>query len=309
MGISKFLNTITQTAAITDYVKQNPEGYVFIDAKKILELHKCYLSMLRDFNEFCEKAKISYILIGGSLLGKVRHNGFIPWDDDFDIAMSRKDVEKMKRVFAKSAMSQRYDLRGPGCEDGAELRITKIYKKDSEWIPAFHKLNAMNKVFIDIFIIDYVPANPFSKFFRGIVSYGLIGIIGCVEYKLNSYETKKTIGYSKHKLQHYLRLAVGSICSFIPLQKWYNCFNSVCYYKKKSNQCTIPTGKLFYFGEIVPSDIFFPYQETEFCGIKTWMPHRAKQYLAHRYGDYMRIPPESEREIHYVKKLDVGKID
>ncbi len=308
MGISNLLNHVTQTQAVNEYVKKNTDEFVFVDDKKIEELHRCYLSMLKDLNEFCEKTNIKYILIGGSLLGKIRHNGFIPWDDDFDIAMSREDVEKLKRVFYDSNLCKKYDLRGPGCKEGAEVRITKIYKKDSEWIPVYHKSDAMNKVFIDIFIIEYVPENSIKKFFRGITCDLLIGIIGCVEYKVNPSENNKKMSET-HKLQHCLRTIVGSIFSVSSVQKWYDRFNSACYYKKKTNNCTIPTGKLFYFGETVPSDYFYPYKETEFCGIKTWIPNNSEKYLSNRYGDFMKIPSESERETHYVKKLDVGIID
>lgn len=308
MKIRRIINSLTQTSAVREYVVNHQNEFVFLDNSHLDELHECFVYMLKDIDAFFSENGLRYSLIGGSLLGKIRHNGFIPWDDDFDIVMPRKDVEKLKRIFEKTEFAKKYDLRGPGCKKGAEVRVTKIYKKDSKWVPAFYKKNAINKIFVDIFVLDYVPKNPIEKVIRGIISDLLIGIIGCVEYKVNGRNNKRIIRGLKGKLLSGTRNAVGTVFSISSLDKWYKRFNNASYYKKKSDYCTIANGRKFYFGEIAPTEYFLPFKKTDFCGVSTWIMNQPENYLKHFYGDYMRIPDESEREVHYVKKLDVGRI-
>lgn len=309
MKIGKIFNSLTQTSAVREYVANHQDELMFIDESRLDELHKCFLYMLKDIDLFFAENGLRYSLIGGSLLGKIRHNGFIPWDDDFDIVMPREDVEKLKRIFESTEFSKKYDLRGPGCRNGAEVRVTKIYKKDSTWVPAFYKKNAMNKIFVDIFVLDYVPQNPIERVLRGIRSDFLIGIIGCVEYKVNGRNNEKITYGFKGKVLSGIRTVVGTICSVASLDKWYKRFNNASYYKSKSEYCTIANGRKFYFGEIAPTEYFLPFKQTDFCGIPTWIMNQPENYLKHFYGDYMKIPDVSEREVHYVKKLDIGKID
>lgn len=308
MIFKNFIQNLTETSAVNQLIKGDDKKYDFIDDNKIRELQSCYLKMLNDFNRTCNKYKLHYTLIGGTLLGKIRHNGFIPWDDDFDIAMPRKDYEKLKKIFSESELNKNYILKGPGCQDGAEVRITKIYKKDSSWIPLFYKKNAMNKIFIDIFVIDYVPINPIIKFFKGIWCDFLIIILGCLEFKINGQNKKLLYQGIKGNINYIVRTILGTIFSILSLEEWYNKFDKSSYYKHKSKLSTIANGKLFYFGEIIASDVFYPFKKSDFCGITVWIPNKPEIYLEHRYGNYKKIPDSNEREIHYVKKLEIGKI-
>lgn len=86
------------------FVKQidtSNNGLHEINDEELQELHKVLTTMMRDIASFCEKNDISWCLSGGSILGAVRHGGFIPWDDDIDIFMTRKNFEKLYRIFPK----------------------------------------------------------------------------------------------------------------------------------------------------------------------------------------------------------------
>lgn len=312
MGIRKLVQRMTMTSATEKYMDKHKEEYVFIDDEKVEQLHNCFLFMLKDMNAFFEKHGIKYCLIGGSLLGKVRHDGFIPWDDDFDIAMSHKDYYKLMKAFETDDCDfcKDYDLRGPGYVKGAEVRVAKIYKNDSVWEPVTQKANAMNKIFIDIFVIDYVPENKIKMWFKGLRSDFLIGVIGCVETKENiKIEDDMNLGLL-WKIQYKFRVVAGKMfLLFGSLQEWYNKFDRATRYKKKTSRCTIPTGKIFYFGEIVPSEYFFPFKKTDFCGVESWVPNMPEAYLNNRYGNWQKVPKEGDREIHFVRKLEIGKIE
>ena len=83
-----------------------------LQENELKQLHECLLSILKDFIYVCEKYNLHYTLGGGSVLGAVRHHGFIPWDDDLDINMPRKDYERFKNIFANE-LSDEYELNVP----------------------------------------------------------------------------------------------------------------------------------------------------------------------------------------------------
>ena len=85
----------------------------FLNNEEIVALQNVLLEILRDLMEVCEKNEIKPFLQGGTLLGKIRHNGFIPWDDDLDIGMCRKDYENFKKIF-DNELSDKYILMVPG---------------------------------------------------------------------------------------------------------------------------------------------------------------------------------------------------
>lgn len=303
-----FLNKFRLGNIIEEYVRSHRNDFVFIDQEHINRLQKFYLCMLEDLVPIFEAEGIKICLGGGSLLGKIRHNGFIPWDDDFDISVTREDYEKIMDLFRynKRNICEKYDFRGPGYYKGAEVRMGKIYKKDSVYESVFSKKNAMNKLFIDIAIIENVPDNKLLCFIKGIQTILLIAIIGFVETKENvinhNLGWRWNITYSFYKL-------IGTVFSIIPLQDWYKKLYEVSGYAEPSKRCTVPLGILLYFGETVQRDVYLPMKKSDFCGIPVWIPNDAEGYLENRYGDWKTIPPVEKREMHYCKRIDFGKMD
>ena len=97
------------------------------------ELKKCQKALLdiyRNLMQVCDKYDIKPILVGGTMLGKFRHDGFIPWDDDMDLAMTRKDYEKLKKVFAKE-MPRQFIMEVPNFGAESKYRFMKIRRKNA----------------------------------------------------------------------------------------------------------------------------------------------------------------------------------
>lgn len=304
-GIYKQLSVDAVTHA---YLADHIDKYIELKDSDLQVMQQCLLSMLKDIDEVCGKFKIEYALTGGNVLGKIRHNGFIPWDDDIDLVMPRKDYTKFMKIFKKSKLSEKYILRAPGYEDGADFRCMKIYKKDSSMELAFHKNYVQKKIFIDVMPFDYVPDSKLHREFKNIWCDILTFILGSIDFKQNfsdelKNELKKT---AVGKLNYGLRSFFGSIFGIIPIQHWYKLYNEAPIYQKKTRYGTVYNGKLLYKGEIVPYDFYYPFRDCDYCGVKTKIINKPKTYLAFRYGDYMTVPDKAHRDTHIVKNISLG---
>ena len=290
-----------------NYLKEHQDEYIELDDEGIRELQTCLLQMLQDIDQACRNSSIDYALTGGNALGKIRHNGFVPWDDDIDLVMMRADYDRFKEAFYKSGLSEKYLLRGPGCKEGADFRCMKIYKKDSIMEQAFHKNNVQKKIFIDIMPFDFVPDNHLYRRIKNIYCSFLIVALGSVDFKKNfctelKNEMRKSfIGW----INIALRTLLGTVFGIIPLQTWYKMYDRAPVYKKETKFGTVYNGKLLYIDEIVPVDYYYPFVDCEYCGVKTRIIHKPEEYLAFRYGDYMKIPEKKDRETHIVKSINV----
>ncbi len=128
------------------------------------ELWAVLLDIFEQFNAVCERHNLRYFLIGGSLLGAVRHKGFIPWDDDFDVAMPREDYEKF--ILLASDIEQPYFLQTPYsdkkcCFSFAKLRNTETTALHTSFIEKEDNMHM--GAFLDIFQLDKTPREKLQK--------------------------------------------------------------------------------------------------------------------------------------------------
>lgn len=125
---------------------------------KTKELQLIEIELLRVFIESCQKLSLKYYVIGGTLLGTVRHNGFIPWDDDVDVAMCRDDYEKWLKEAPKLIDSDKYFIQNNHSDRYFPANFTKLRKNESTFIELpVKKLDIHHGIFIDIFPLDYYP--------------------------------------------------------------------------------------------------------------------------------------------------------
>ena len=148
--------------------------------KQMQCLRERELALLRAFIEVCDKLGLRYFVVQGTLLGAVRHGGFIPWDDDVDFGMTREDYAKFISIF-KQELGENYYLRCPNslCPNGN--RFMQIYKKGTvlETVDGNTPLQP-NCVQIDVFPYDAVPDNWIHQKIKGIWCNGLMIIASSV---------------------------------------------------------------------------------------------------------------------------------
>lgn len=248
-------------------------------------LRACQLKQLDILNEIdaiCRRNGIEYWLDGGTLLGAARHGGFIPWDDDIDIAMRKEDMERFIAV-APGELRDGLFLQTPQNEPDSKEPIVKVRDMNSFYVEGGDNFAAdyQKGVYVDIFPFVDCPA----------VSRRLIKTIG--------RGISKSYGIL-HKAHCYSLRSVAELFWFSGKYALYRTvWAVVCLLCRKDRHISNTLHNNGY-GIMHRKSCLFPLGEIEFEGRKYPAPHDSDEYLTDIYGDYMAIPPVEKRKIHAV---------
>ena len=287
----------TYKETVFEQNKGNSNSHI-VEGDELIHLQKALLDIYIDVQAVCKKNNLTCMLLGGSSLGAVRHQGFIPWDDDLDMGMPRKDYETLKKIF-KSELGEKYTLNAPNYDGRPTNRFPKILKNGTKFIELGMEEDDRACIKIDIFVLDNVPNNILLRYLKGFQCTVFMFAGGHVL----SYEGARAKGKKLNK-----REFIGKLLSFRSSEKWFDRFDKVCrWYDEKSNYIGIPSGRKHYFGEILPRDTYLPVSVGLFEGYEVFKPADTDTYLKNLYGNYMEIPSEDKREKHYIEKIDFGE--
>lgn len=253
------------------------------------------LNLLKKFKEVCEKNNLKFYLTYGSLLGAIRHNGYIPWDDDIDITMPREDYDKLKEIAAKEfedpyfyqTQENELDFFGGGFSRLRDSRTTGY-----ENIHFGHQFNA--GIWIDITAIDKVPNSYFSRKLQSkMVRFYQQIMFAKIYSRDNDYFLD--ISSFKMKLLKKIanRLTHKEIC--FRLNKWCSIAKN-----KKNKNVGILTQYGCYEQELYKAEWFIGVKYKIFENIKVPIPIGYDEFLKKIFGDdYANLPPLEERKPHH----------
>lgn len=277
--------------------------YTELSGELLISFQSVLLEMYLDLKEACDKHGCKAFLCGGSALGCVRHGGFIPWDDDFDVAMSRSDYNKLK-VFFEEELGSKYLLNAPDISKKPVTRFPKIFKKESKLISYGGVESEYSKIYIDIFLIENIPEQRTRKTVKGLCSNFFEFASAQVEF-YRAWDHLKNVYLSAGRGYAYFRKIIGAVFSLVRYETWLKWIDKQIQYDDSTTTlCGLPTGRKHYFGEILPRSVFFPGKTGLFCGHEVDMFEDVEAYLTNLYGaDYMTPPPENKREHHYITEI------
>jgi len=264
------------------------------------------LTMYKDIRHVCKLHDLTVVLGGGSCLGAIRHRGFIPWDDDLDLNMPRKDYNQLIALLEQGVLNDKYEFRYPDGKMYSRTAFLKIYLKDTVFEDIFgDNMVYPQGLFIDIFPIEGVPSSKLWRTVKGYLANCLRLISNCVqESEFDSHCIKQTISDSPSLLSLInKRRLIGKCFSFLSSKTWMFLFDRLVADERITSLVTVPTGRKLYNGEIIESSKLFPTVEIPFENIKADVYHDYNAYLTMMYGDYMQIPPEEKRERHFIKTI------
>lgn len=255
-------------------------------------LHTSLQEILDQVVDICERHNLQYGLAYGTLIGAIRHNGFIPWDDDLDIVMPRKDYLRFIE-YCKTELPNQYYYQGVENEKKYWLVFGKVRKKDTLYVEDYIDQNRfpMSKqgIFIDIFPVDGVKNNRKTLLFYNRI-IRKIAVIMHGKVAKRTYTLQELIGKCIPK----------SLCllAYKLLVQLATSENPDFYVDLE-----LDLGKFFQFYQIDNDSNKMSLEKHIFEGKEYWIPCNYHEALMGVYGEYWELPPENERKAHLPIKL------
>lgn len=262
------------------------------------EIKEAELNILREFHSFCEKNGMDYFLSGGTLLGAVRHKGFIPWDDDIDVFVSRPDAEKLLKI-GKTGISENYVFETWYTDPDSTSTMIKIVDKRTRVelsdVVAPHNYG----VWIDVFVADGVPDDPAQnkKDFKKTRFY--MDLFAASVTKLGVERRSKFL-----TMFQYVAAPAIAVAKLIGYRTFIKKMFAVCmkYDYNKCRRAAVYEGRGG-MGEILIKKDIYPKILVDFEGEKFYTMSCWDSYLKKLYGDYMQLPPEDKRVSRHGMKV------
>ncbi|USR79466.1 LicD family protein [Arcanobacterium pinnipediorum] len=275
------------------------------DPQTLKRIQRSMRDVLREFDRVCLELGLRYVVYGGSAIGAVRHGGFIPWDDDVDICMLREDYEKFFNE-APGLLDSRYVLIDSRTDPAYPKTFGVLGLRDSEFTPGVaHKREYRMPLGIDLFPLDRIPrtAHDFSKQSKQTWLWGrLLYLRGTPNAVLSlPRPIQLAVTTALHTIHWTLKLSRVTPRTLV--RQW----------EQAARRFDDDDSDLF--GDFSTRDPkrwsatvaeLFPAKRVPFDGIEVMLAHDYDAILTRGYGDYMRIPPEHERENHAASAVVFG---
>lgn len=266
--------------------------------EELKRLQEVELDILIEIIRVCNENKITYFTVGGTTLGAIRHNGFIPWDDDIDIGMMRDDYERFLRI-APEKLREGYTLQSFYTEPSMPTYFAKVRKDGTLFVEEYAKDIDMHQgIYVDIMPYDKIPEDDRKrkKYRARIKLWNQLYIAKTIKTTSVPHAKNKTIKNTFRRLIHY-------IVSPISKKQWYEKLDQEMRKYNNTDSGLVSSRGLSIF-ECKIKDILPPVQHS-FSGITVMIPNNYDKVLRVQYGDYMKLPPENKRYSHAPVKLKV----
>lgn len=268
--------------------------------EQIRHLQEIELNTLDVLDKVCSQIGVSFFAYGGTLLGAVRHKGFIPWDDDLDIAMLRSDYERFIEE-ADNYLPKEYVLQTPYNDKRTPYPYLKLRLKGTKYVEyGYHRIKTEQGIYADIYPIDQLPDDD-ALYYKQFRKYQRL-------VKLYAWRQCPYISDSSKSfpflIKKVVKFCLSRLLLLIPQKFLVRRIDVVA--KKYNGENTKRMGNLNY---PKPKNLFssiLPFEVGEFNGHLIKLPNGWANHLASRYGDYMQLPPEEQRLGHKPYLLDFG---
>lgn len=254
------------------------------------------LEMLTWLTRYLEDNALRYYVIGGTFLGAVRHQGFIPWDDDVDIGMPRADYEKLLKLLEKPI--EHYVVESPrGTANDYIYGFAKFYDMNTTMTEALRH-NVTRGVYIDIFPLDGVgnSQEESEKYYQSIDRMNMLLAMRVCAWRKDRVWWKNmavVLGGLIPVSGHWLARKLDTLCA-----------------RKDYDQCRYVANCMSTYRsrEIIDKDLLGTPTKYTFEGIEVYGPKQCDRYLTHIYKNWRQLPPEDKRHsAHDFIDLDLNK--
>ena len=256
--------------------KYNPEG------SQLRQMQLRELALLVEFDRICRKHNIDYWLDSGTLIGAIRHGGFIPWDDDIDVCVLSKDRKKL-RIAMKESLNQDYEYSEQG--RNSKSTFTRLYDKKTSIKRKLKRQSVVveDRLWVDVFFMQSGTLTA-KKIIEN--TYGK-----CVRRVWNTFNDgifEHIIAMLIYPFSILLKVIIIFWCRIIYPDTMVSCYGNAFITIRKKTE-------------------IFPLNEIEFEGHKFKAPCNIDSYLTRLFGNYMEIPTEDKIETHNILEFNVDE--
>jgi lipopolysaccharide cholinephosphotransferase len=263
-----------------------------ISDKEFRQAQLVQLEILSELDKFCKNYNISYNLVFGTLLGAVRHKGFIPWDDDIDVGMLRKDFDYFNSMFPLDYDG--YFLQNYNTDAHYYRQFSRLRKNNTTYLQnGYQDLGIHHGIFIDIFPLDDVSPSKVSEIFR----CELILLLEKIN-RLRNYKVTKDRNL-------FIRI-ISKIAKLSTLIINKEKYDKLITYLLKGNKKSIYVSSLSNWPDrkkvkrnLIKKEDFLNSIQIDFESHQFPAPRKYHQYLTNIYGDYKKLPPIEKRQPHH----------
>lgn len=263
--------------------------------------------MYLEIEKVCNRHNLNMCAGYGTVLGAIRHQGFIPWDDDMDLLMPREDYDKFIQLYADE-LPDYLKVYAPNSKNGPITRFAKVVDVRTRFLDPGAADEECHGIFIDIFPLEGTSAHRMGIWLKHKVSCFLMLIASSVM----QYETSKRDDLYKRLMcstragarTYTIRQWIGGLFSYRSANNWLNTVENFTRCKEVKAGYSVPVGgaSIKYF-QPVAKDIYFPAKKVKFDDIEIYVPKQAEKHCELEYGDWTWIPPVEDRWQHFLKEI------
>lgn len=277
----------------------------FYDPETLQKLQRVELDILRDFMDLCDRHNLTYFGIAGTGIGAKRHGGFIPWDDDIDVAMPRKDFERFLK-YAKKELADRYIPLNAAYDSRFPMMTTRLMKKGTVFVEeALKDAKCPCGIFLDLYVMDNVADNRIAYELQSWEAWfwSKLLVLRCLPkpFLFQTGWKAKLIWFICAMVHYAMKLLHIS-----PAWLRRRC-EKVCrrYEKKKTRRMAFLPDTNPYWN-VIDKTKLFPLRKMAFEDLELNFANNMEELLSNQYGAYMELPPVEKRKTHYPYRLEFG---
>lgn len=267
------------------------EEYIISDTE-LLEIQKIQRELISEVDRICKDCGIHYNMVGGTMLGAIRHGGYIPWDDDADIGFLRKEYEKFREACKTELNTEKYYMQDIRDTKGYRWGYGKLRRKDTQFLRLHQEEMPYEQgISIDLMPFDNVPDSPML---RKIHCFLCFVLRKCLWSEIGKKQEPKVGVRVLYKIANLIPRKT-LVCTYEWLIK-----STVNKKTKLVRILTFPTPKKVYgynrewYTELKR----YSFNDLSLPGAKDY-----DGYLTVKYGDYIKLPPEGKRKVHPISNL------
>ena len=274
----------------------------------LTRVHEANLKLLKEIDRICRKYRIQYMLDSGTLLGAVRHKGFIPWDDDADVVFTRPNYEKFLKVAERElpkgmTLLRPQDIRGGRVFYDFTTRIlydnSRVHEDNAQM--RFYE-GKLNHLWVDLFVLDRLPVGKFGAFFAKFLQKVVYGM---------AIGHRDQIDFSKYSLADKVRVGVlSTVGKLIPMPFLIKLQTVLAAkdWKKKTDKRYYSNYQPDYLYVTLDADWCEETVDLEFEDTVLMAPKGYDHVLTWIYGDYMKLPPK-EKQVPAHSSIEIEILD